>query len=133
MQIYADKSPRGFLKQSEGLLKASSHLPEIYEQVAIDAKSRTEDCPACDGTGQVTKDDVSVPCKRCKGKGSIYIPGEVERLRLLFDMVEPRVKAGGAVVNLDLRDIKQNERLEDLSSSVAPILAGEVVKPDEPV
>lgn len=128
------------VKQSEGLLKAASHLPALMEQVAVDAKSKTEECFPCGGTGKIldsvadTKakkeaeergeehEPITKVCGVCKGNGTIYIPGEVERLKLVFDMIEPRVK--GPAINIDLSNHEKSERLEDLASSVSGIVDG---------
>lgn len=115
------------IKHSEGLLRASDHLPDLMEQVAVDAKSKTMKCFPCNGTGTISD---GKPCKDCKGTGTQYIPGEVERLKLVFDMIEPRVRAG-VNVNLDLRDTGKSEKLEELAGSVAGIVNGVVVDVEE--
>jgi hypothetical protein len=106
------------VKQSEGLLRAASYLPDLMEQVAVDAKSRTNKCFPCSGTGTISD---GKPCKECKGTGTVYIPGEVERLRLVFDMIEPRVKAG---VNVTIDQRGQNASIDDLRGSISGIIEG---------
>lgn len=136
------------IKHSEGLLRASDHLPDLMEQVAVDAKSRSERCLPCNGTGKVLDtvadakakkeaeereeehEPITRTCVACKGEGKVYIPGEVERLKLVFDMIEPRVRAG-VNVNLDLRDTGKSEKLEELAGSVAGIVNGAVVDAEE--
>lgn len=127
------------VKQSEGLLRAASHLPDLMEQVAVDAKSKTEQCFPCSGTGHVLDatadakakkeaeergeehEPVTRVCTVCKGIGKVYIPGEVERLKLVFDMIEPRVKAG---VNVTIDQRGQNASIDDLRGSISGIIEG---------
>jgi hypothetical protein len=105
------------LKHSEGLLRAADHLPEIMEQVAQDAKGKTQACPKCNG-----KTEEGKVCPACSGSGTVYVAAEVERLRLLFDMVEPRQK--GPSVNIDLRNTDKTEKLSDLYATVDGIVEG---------
>ena len=39
------------LKRSEGFIRAASHLPDLMEQAALDARSEWADCRACQGIG----------------------------------------------------------------------------------
>src|SRR5882672_2815962 len=112
------------IRKSEGYIRASQHLPDLMEQVAIDAKSRTESCTACHGTGVVRRDKKTEICSSCHGLKEIYVPGEVERQKLVFETFGLIGKNGGPLVHLDLRRTDQSEGLEELSQSVAGILDG---------
>jgi len=133
------------IKKSEGYIAAARHLPEIMEQVAEEAKSRVEVCETCDGLGNVpdikafdelcavadarqTARPTEAPrmkCKNCKGAGEIFIQGDVDRLKLVFDTFGLTGKGGGVNVNLDLRRPPDpHESMADLSASIAPILEG---------
>jgi hypothetical protein len=106
------------IKHSEGLLRVADHIPALMEQVAVDAKSKTDRCFTCAGSGTVSD---GKPCKDCQGKGTRYTPGEVERLKLVFDMIEPRHKPGISV-NIDQRG--QQASTDDLRGSISGIIEG---------
>ena len=138
------------IQRSEGFIRMARHLPEIMEQTAVDAKSQWCDCSVCGGIGKV---DVSVLCEpcggkkgnteceqchgkgkygeiqdclSCKGKGLVYIMGDAERLKLVFETFGLSGKGGGVNVNLDLRKPPEShEGLHDLAQSLGPILEGE--------
>jgi len=133
------------LKRSEGYIAAAKHLPELMEQAAVDAKSKWETCETCDGETTVPDaemfeelkrrakkagDDpreVECPiktCPRCKGEGKVYVLGDVDRLKMIFDTFGLTGKSGGVNVNLDLRKTDPHESMADLSASIAPILEG---------
>ena len=122
------------LYKSEGFIRSAQHLPEIMEQVAVDAKSKESACKACSGTGKVRtgKNLAEESCKKCDGTGKVYKLGDVERLRLMFETFGLTGKAGGGVnVNLDLRQPSNHETLDSLSQSIAPILEGVVTREGE--
>jgi hypothetical protein len=77
------------LMKSQGAIRQYQHLPDLMEQSAIDARSRMEPCRRCDETGAIFegKDDdkVSKVCPSCHGEKQVYIPGEVDRLKLVFE------------------------------------------------
>lgn len=119
------------LKKAEGALRAANHLPDLMEQAAIDARSRHELCMRCEGKGEVEgqkKGDPRKVCPICKGEGEVYVPGEVERLKLLFETFNLTSKSAGVQVNIDQRKMS-DETLEDLAQSVAPIIEG--TKPED--
>ena len=110
------------IKKSEGYIRASQHLPELMEQSAVDAKGKMQPCRTCKATGKVG-DDI---CTVCWGRNEIYVPGEIDRQKLVFETFGLIGKNGGFNVNLDLRRVDQSEGLEELSQSVAGILEGKV-------
>src|SRR6266704_1762692 len=136
------------LKRSEGFIRAASHLPDLMEQAAIDSRSEWQDCRNCKGIGKV---DAVVPCAPCEGakgnadcekchgkgkygevvdcgvcqgKGLVYVLGDIDRLKLIFDTFGLTGKGGGVNVNLDLRKTDVPESLGDLAESLGPILEG---------
>jgi hypothetical protein len=117
------------IMRSDGLMRAAQHLPEIIEQVAVDAKSRDQRCSVCNGTGEITSTigkRKSRKCVTCDGRGTKYVLGDIDRLKLLFETFGLSGKSGGLNVNLDLRKIPEHESMSDLSESIAPLLEGSV-------
>lgn len=111
------------IQRSIGFVRAAGHLPDLMEQIMIDAKGGEAQCGSCHGTGKV-KDDV---CWICRGKGTTYEMGDTDRLRMALDMFSLTPKGtAGVAVNLDLRSPgAKPEALESLSESIGPILNGE--------
>src|SRR6266446_1300555 len=108
------------------------------EQSAIDARSRLEPCWTCEKTGLVTDmeavarawkeaetrgeakstvDRITKTCGVCHGEKQIYIMGDIDRQKLVFETFGLIGKNGGFNVNLDLRRTDQSEGLEELSQS----------------
>jgi hypothetical protein len=117
------------IMRSDGLMRAAQHLPEIIEQVAVDAKSRDQACKVCNGTGMIESTigkKKSRECVVCEGRGTKYVLGDIDRLKLLFETFGLSGKGGGLNVNLDLRKLPDNETMSDLSASIAPLLEGSV-------
>lgn len=110
------------IQRSIGFVRAAGHLPDLMEQIMIDAKGGEVQCAKCKGTGKV-KDDT---CWACMGKGTTYAMGDTDRLRMALDMFSLSSKGSGVNVNLDLRNPgTKPEALESLSESIGPILNGE--------
>lgn len=100
----------------QGLLRMSEHVPQVLEDVAIDAQSRTVTCPTCRGkvridglsvtpvtetyTDPQTKvrtvrqklDDNGCPewelCLTCDGSGTLRKIGDPDARKLLFDTLK---------------------------------------------
>lgn len=51
----------------------SRHLPEIAEQMALDARSQWVSCSRCDGLKTIENDHL---CPECDGTGEIRQPGD---------------------------------------------------------
>jgi len=134
------------IMKSEGYIRQAAHLPELMEQSAIDAKSKWEECGTCDGAGDVPDNDaftiakaeardnglpapVVAPrkrCKACKGTGKVYVEGNIDKLKMVFETHGLIGKGGGLNVNLDLRNPPvAPESMSDLAASVAPIIEGD--------
>lgn len=115
------------LMKSEGLMKAALRLPKIMEQVAEDAMSRDEECRVCNGTGHISimREGVEEvdPCDECRGKGTIYVMGNTERLKMMFETFGLTSKGGGVSMNLNLNTVKEPD-MADLSAALGPILEG---------
>ena len=88
---------------SEGILRMSKHIPQVLEDAAIDAKSRSSVCPECKGTTQVLEDRPAylpkatpsqpnpepkfIDCPTCAGKGKVRKSGNHNARKLMFEAV----------------------------------------------
>lgn len=119
---------------SEGFMRSAQHLPKLMEQATAEALSTEETCPSCEGLGKIIKRGRESRCKRCNGKRVIFIPGDIDRMRLVFETFGLTGKGSAGVnVNLDLRNVRPHETMSELSASIAPILEGVVQDAAEPV
>lgn len=71
-------------KHAEGIIRMMNHVPQVLEDVAIDAKSKTEPCPRCDASGLEPNTD-ETPCKLCRGQGEVRVKGDDTARQLLFE------------------------------------------------
>lgn len=89
-----------------GLLRIARNLPEIMEDTAIDARTLTHECHACDGLGQVEKvkgeDRVVKTCPVCHGKGEVREKGDIENRKIIWDSTGIIKKGGGANVSIPI-------------------------------
>ena len=121
------------LQKSIGYTRAAAHLPDLMEQVMVDAKSVTADCPDCQGTGEVPGAVVEgqepgsvagVPCPSCGGAGEHYIPGDIDRVKLALETFQLVGAKPSVAVNFDMSGSGRGEGLGDLATSVSTILEG---------
>lgn len=128
------------IKTSEGYMRAAQHLPDIMEQTAIDALGGDEACKACEGSGEVVDKGAPPPaegaaptmkkCPKCNGDGSVYVKGDMDSKKLMFETFQLTGGGRAPIVNLDLRRVQGGEELGDLAASVSPILEGKTVPPE---
>ena len=120
------------LMRDEGFVRMAKRLPDVMEQVAIDATGKDVECIECHGAGELirkvnvgTEDEAEETdrCNACQGTGKVYQMGDTDRLKLLFETFDLTGKRG-AGVNIDLRKIVATEDLSELSQSIAPLLEG---------
>ena len=110
----------------EGLLRMSAHVPEVLEDVAVDAKSKLVVCPECkgdgfrakevipapdhseDGDGEDGAQDslhdsvVAVPCFVCDGTGKLRKAGDTDARKLMFETLGLTNKSRGSFVNVNV-------------------------------
>jgi hypothetical protein len=67
---------------ADGMIRASSHLPDIMENLALAAKGHEEPCGQCQGQGVFGK----AQCFRCEGSGHVRVPGDLGTIRLALEM-----------------------------------------------
>jgi hypothetical protein len=70
-----------------GKIQMLNHLPDIMEDIAVDALSREGPCPRCDGIGHVMRESGQAPCPVCDGAGKVRVPGDAHARRLLFEII----------------------------------------------
>ena len=74
------------LQRARGVVAMLKHLPQVMEDVAIDAKSQTVYCQKCDGGGVIfVKDSDPKQCPQCKGKKEVRVPGDKDARNLVFE------------------------------------------------
>jgi len=89
-----------------GVMRMSQHIPQVFEDVAIDAKSKMASCPRCDGYGVI--EDLSAEhrkgkkpptrkCPVCKGIKEVRVPGDKLARELVFESLEMTGKKGPSV------------------------------------
>src|SRR5882724_2338210 len=119
------------LQKAQGFIRAAEHLPDLMEQVMVDAKSVTADCKVCKGTGEVLDktdpDAVAKPCEACGGEGEHYVPGDIDRVKLALETFQIVGGKANVAVNVDLSNTGRGEGLGALAASVGPLLEGRVV------
>lgn len=147
------------LQTSIGMIRAADHLPDLMEQTATDAKHREVECVHCKGKGEVKVFDYTAidkaraalaeniglgresdpevellakgraTCAKCRGKGSVEVKGDLDKLRVLFDTFGLTSKGGGLALNVGVNvNNAPQQTLGELSRDVAPILEGTVVR-----
>lgn len=67
-------------KLYEAMLRMTKNMPQVMEDVAMDALSKATICRRCSGKGEVS----GLQCIDCGGNGRTSIPGDAEARRLLF-------------------------------------------------
>lgn len=83
-------------EQYQGIVakvRLMKHIPDVLEDVAIDAKSKDLPCVYCLGTGKALQLDKSsgefvptgFPCPECKGQGSTRQIGDKDARALVFE------------------------------------------------
>jgi hypothetical protein len=70
-----------------GLIIMSNNLPQVMEDIAIDALSREVACPRCDGIGTLDENGLRT-CPACKGAGEVRVPGDEHARRLCLKIAK---------------------------------------------
>lgn len=130
-----------------GMLRAAAHVPDVMEDIAIDAKSSEVTCPTCKGAGAILDVDDEearkaieedpelrelvdqVPCAICDGVGRLRRIGDADSRRILL-------KSLGMIDNKPAVAIQNNKQIvnnygqpagagpEDVSKRVELLLGG---------
>ena len=77
-------------QMAEGVIRMMRHVPQVMEDTAIDAKSRSECCPRCDGKKVIydgKEDRKGRQCPLCRGNGEVRVVGDKVARDLIFDSI----------------------------------------------
>lgn len=107
-----------------GMMRMMNSLPDILEDVAVDARSRKVACPRCDGLAVLTSDSgLPRACPVCDGTGKVRQTGDRDARHLVFESAGLTGKRGPLVA------IQQNfgldVELEEVLATSQRIVAGE--------
>lgn len=126
-----------------GMIRSSNHIPQLIEDIAIDAKSKQAYCTRCDGTGTVSPADERSPvggdredrpaavrvCPMCHGAKEVRIPGDKSARDLVYESYG-LIGKGGVQFNNQIH-LSLDAELGDLLATSQKVLAG-TVKEEEP-
>jgi phage FluMu protein Com len=137
-------------RMGEGIVRMSQHVPDVLEDVGIDAKSRDDMCAKCEGVGTILKDQevtvegegvkaarVPVKCPKCKGVGTIRKAGDTAARKLIFESIGLTGKQGPLIQVNTQNNTAQVDGLEELlkmtrrPQAQLPSINAEVVKEGE--
>jgi hypothetical protein len=73
-------------KSSVALLRLAMHLPDLADDLVIDARSKVKVCVACNGSGRIIEETGPEQlCSACYGEGTIRVIGNPVARRLTFE------------------------------------------------
>lgn len=141
---------------AKGIVRSLKHLPEVMEDVAIDAKSKWRMCKTCRGTGvyvdpdllDMQEDDaegeregntiVKSDCIDCGATGRVRIVGDADARKLMFETVK-LTNQRGPLIAQQINQMDGTESIEALlgaaRAAVAPPsmqISQEVSKDERP-
>jgi len=109
-----------------GMIRGSNHLPQVVEDVIVDAKSKQQYCMRCDGRGYIKDEDgpenSTRECPMCHGLKEIRVPGDNHARDLVYESYGLIGKRGPAVA-IQINNAVDAE-LGDLLSTSQKVLAG---------
>jgi hypothetical protein len=118
-----------------GLLRLSTELPQIMEDVANDAKNRQVVCPRCDGYKLVPvrgKPDESRECPICMGDGTVRALGDKHARDLVFETMKLTNQGGPMVaINQNFGSSHLDQSMESMLKLTQSVTLGERNDPDE--
>lgn len=117
------------LQKQFAKLKASAELPQLAQETADAAKNRTVTCTRCHGDRTILitegkgkgKKEREIPCPSCDGKGKVVQLGDYDRLKLTYESLG-LTGARGPLINLDMRKVSGDERIEDVAQAVEDVM-----------
>jgi hypothetical protein len=134
-------------RMGEGIVRMSAHVPDVLEDVGIDAKSRDDMCAKCEGVGTILKDQevtvegegvkaarVPVKCPKCKGAGTVRKAGDTAARKLIFESIGLTGKTSPLIQVNTQNNTAQVDGLEELlkmtrrPQAQLPSITAEVVK-----
>ena len=136
-------------KIQEGIVRTFKHLPEVMEDVAIDAKSKWRMCKTCKGSGVYRDPDLQqaiedIPdgddrgeakglvktseCFDCSGQGKVRVVGDADARKLVFETAKLTGQRGPLVAQ-QFNRLDGTESFESLMSSARAAMAPAPVAP----
>lgn len=127
-------------RMDQGMLRMTQHVPQVMEDVAIDAKSKEVTCPNCEGAKQIAVteivddekgkkiivqklDEEGVPvwkkCLVCDGAGIVRQVGDENSRKLLFESLRLTGRGSGQMVQVNVGGAAA---MEDTMASVRNVL-----------
>jgi len=83
----------------QGYVKVASHLPDIMEDVAEDARTRVSMCRNCDGLGRMEDQPEFPLCPICDGSGKVRKIGDHRSRELVFEAM--KITSKEPIVNIN--------------------------------
>lgn len=84
---------------AEGMQVYLKGYQDVARDIVEDAKSQMVVCARCDGSGEITKKEVTKRCPSCKGTGEIRKPGDSDARKLMHESMGVVKKGGGIQIN----------------------------------
>ena len=119
-------------KIDEGIVRMAEHIPDVMEDVAVDAKSRDVACNKCDGVGIVHRADgvdehgekqyKQVQCPFCEGKGTVRQIGDTDARKLIFEAAK-LTGVRGPLIAQQINEFSGDRGIEDLLQSARQLAA----------
>lgn len=105
------------------LLRLSTALPDIMEDVTVNAKDTMESCPRCDGLKIVPFKESTRACPTCKGSGEIRRIGDKHARDLVFQSAKLTGSRDGPMVAIQQNFISGgDERMENMLKKTRQIV-----------
>jgi len=101
--------------RQRGLVRMASQLPDVMDDVAVDARSVVVKCRNCDGLGRLENQPEFPECPICDGSGKVRRIGDKHSRELLFDTMKLTSKE-------PLVNINNNFSLESIVGDASKIL-----------
>ncbi len=106
-------------QHSVGLIRALGHVPDILDDIAVDARSKDRPCPACRGTGVTEEGE----CLTCEGNKRVRISGDIDSRKLILEATGITGKGRGLNINIS-NTIGKTDSMEDVINITGRILGG---------
>lgn len=122
------------VKMTQGLIRMYDHVPQVMEDVAIDAQSSLIPCRECEGVGHITLKepvhDLDDPtkiasydirekeCLNCEGVGKVRKMGDQDSRKMVFEAIG-LVSKRGPTVNIQNNNGGGNDQMEDILAAMS--------------
>ena len=104
-------------QHSVGLIRALGHVPDILDDIAVDARAKDRVCPTCRGTGQGEGGD----CLTCDGQKIVRVSGDTDSRKIILEATGITGKGRGVNININ-NTIGKTDSMEDVINITGRIL-----------